>query len=183
MAKVGTPYDLEAVRKEWIGKRTPVADGRYPVEYDPIRRYCHMVEDRNPLFLDPEYAGKARHGAVIAPPTMTDYFAGQGAWPRGDAGPNLMLQIPTPGDRLINLNNEQEYLRPIKVGDRLSSYMEITDIYIKPIRLDPMATWIVTETRILNQDGVLVAIGRNTLCTHRAPEEVESDEAGAGRNT
>jgi acyl dehydratase len=176
MAKVGTPYDIDAVRSEWIGKRTPVTPGRYPVEYDPIRRYCHMVEDTNPLFLDPEYGATTRHGGVIAPPTLTDYFAGNGAWPPGREGPRLMLEVPTPGDRLINLVNEQEYLKPIHVGDRLSSYMEIADIFLKPIRLDPLATWIVTETRILNQDGEVVAIGRNTLLIHRAPQEVAADQ-------
>lgn len=175
MVKVGTPYDLEAVRRDWIGKRTPVTPGRYPVEYDPIRRYCHMVEDTNPLFLDPEYAANTRHGGVIAPPTLTDYFASNGAWPPSKEGPRLMMEVPTPGDRLINLVNEQEYLKPVHIGDRLSSYMEITDIFIKPIRLDPLATWIVTETRILNQGGEVVAIGRNTLLTHRAPEEVAAD--------
>lgn len=176
MAKVGTPYDIDAVRKEWVGKRTPTTPGRYPVEYDPIRRYCHMVEDKNPLFLDPDYARNTRHGGVIAPPTLTDYFAGSGVWPPSEGGPRLMMEVPTPGDRLINLVNEQEYLKPVHVGDRLSSYMEITDIFVKPIRLDPLATWIVSETRILNQDGEVVAIGRNTLLIHRAPQEVAADQ-------
>ena len=46
MAKVGVPYDLDSVRAEWIGERAPVTDGRYPVEYDPIRRRCRMVDDK-----------------------------------------------------------------------------------------------------------------------------------------
>ena len=44
MTKVEGEYDIEAVRAEWIGRKAPVYHGRYPVEYDPIRRYCHMVE-------------------------------------------------------------------------------------------------------------------------------------------
>lgn len=46
MAKVGVPYDLDSVRAEWIGKRAPVTDGRYPVKYEPIRRHGRMVDDK-----------------------------------------------------------------------------------------------------------------------------------------
>lgn len=178
MVKVGRPYDIEAVRADWIGKRAPLTPGRYPVEYDPIRRHCHMVEDTNPLFLDPDYARTAHYGEVIAPPVMVEYFAGNGAWPPVAEQARLTMEIPTPGDRFINMNNEFEFLRPVRVGDRLSSYTVIADVFVKPIRLDPLAVWIVTESHTLNQDGVEVAISRNTLLVHRTPEDVAA-AAGA----
>ncbi len=180
MARAGTPYDIDAVRAEWVGKKTEPAAGRYPVEYDPIRRHCHMIDDTNPLFLDPEYAAKTRHGSVIAPPVMADYFAGQGVWPPAEGGRVLLREVPTPGDRLVNLVNEFEYFKPIKIGDRLSSYQVIADVFQKPTRLDPISTWIVSETHIIDQDGETVAIGRNTLMTHRPPEEVAADPHGTG---
>lgn len=167
-------YDIEAVRREWIGKASEVTPGRYPVEYDPIRRHCHMVEDTNPLFLDPAFAAQTRYGAVIAPPVMVDYFAGNGAWPRAaEAVP--VLRPPTRGDRLINLNQTMEFLKPVRVGDHLSRQTVVADVYEKPIRLDPKAVWTVMETRITNQHGELVATIRNTLLTHRTPEAVAAD--------
>jgi hypothetical protein len=105
MASTSDLYDIEAVRREWVGKASDVVVGRYPVEYDPIRRHCHMVEDTNPLFLDPGVAAKSRHGGVIAPPVMVDYFAGNGVWPpRSEAGVGLSRSVPTRGNRFINLN-------------------------------------------------------------------------------
>ena len=175
MPQVQRDYDIDAVRREWIGRSTPVTQGRYPVEYDPIRRHCHMVEDSNPLFLDPEFAATTRFGSVIAPPTLADYFAGNGVWPRSAEGRNLIRDVPTRGDRLINMNQTLEFVRPAKIGDRLSSQMTIADIYEKPIRLDPKAVWLVFETRVTNQDGELVSLTRNTLLTHRSPDEVAAD--------
>ena len=136
-----------------------------------------MVEDTNPLFLDPQYGKASEWGAVIAPPVMTRYFAGAGVWPpQADDQINIIREVPTRGERNINLNTEWEYLQPARVGDHLSSQSEVIDIYQKSIKLDPRSVWIVTEMRITNQDGELVAIGTNTLCTHRTPEQVEAEE-------
>jgi acyl dehydratase len=175
MVKVAEPYDIEAVRKEWSGRATEVTRGRYPVEYDPIRRFCHMIDDTNPLFLDPEFAAQTRYGGVIAPPVLMDSFAGNGIWPPVQEAPRLMQQVPTRGDRLINMNQTMEFLKPVRVGDHLSSQMVIVDVFEKPIRLDPRAVWIVFETRLTNQEGELVGVVRNTLLTHRTPEEVAAD--------
>jgi acyl dehydratase len=86
-----------------------------------------------------------------------------------------MLRPPTRGDRLINLNQEMEFLKPVRVGDRLSRQTVVVDVYEKPIRLDPKAVWTVIETRITNQNGELVGTIRNTLLSHRTPEEVAAD--------
>ena len=60
-------YDIDAVREKYIGFQTAKARGRYPVEHDPIRRHCHMVEDNNPLFIDPKYAATTEFGVNLLP--------------------------------------------------------------------------------------------------------------------
>ena len=166
---------LEEARKS-IGRETEPVEGRYPVEYDPIRRYCHMTDDDNPLFLDPEYAKKTKHGGVVCPPLLVGCFAGGGSWPPEQQHSLGSLQLQAPGDRSINLTTEYEFFKPVKVGDRLSSKSRVADIYIKAIRLDPKAFWTETESIITNQDGEVVMVSRNIGLKHRTPEQVK--EAG-----
>lgn len=175
-------YDIEKVRAEYVGRKGKRRDGLYPVEHDPIRRHEHMCYGKNPLFLDPKFGAKSKYGSNIAPGVMADYFAGDGTWPSwagGDlAGRPAMdpeLDVPTIGDKAINLSTTWEFIKPIKIGDVLWSQPSVADVYLKPIGLDPKAIWIVNETRFYNQNDELVAISRNTGLRHRSPEEVGAD--------
>jgi acyl dehydratase len=176
-------YDIEGVRREWAGKVVARSEGRYPVEYDPIRRYCHMVGDTNPLFLDPDLARQGPHGDVVVPLPLVAYFAGNGPWPRRSVGPSLArgftYGVPTPGDRGINMSTVWNYLEPVRVGDRLRAEVRIGDVFVKPIRIDPLAVWIVTEIRVSNQRDAVVAVGGNTVVVHRSPDQVTATGAGA----
>jgi acyl dehydratase len=174
-------FDIDRIRKEYVGRKGTRSYGLYPVEHDPIRRHEHMCYGKNPLFIDPEYGRQSKYGDNIAPGVMADYFAGDGTWPNWNGGGSLpvrrdsKLDVPTLGDRAINLSTSWEFLKPIKVGDRLWSEPSIADVFIKPIRLDPKAVWVVNEMHIYNQRDELVAISRNTGLRHREPHEVAAD--------
>ncbi|MGD9932102.1 MAG: MaoC family dehydratase N-terminal domain-containing protein [Dehalococcoidia bacterium] len=180
-------FDIEAIRKTYIGRKGKRRDGLYPVEHDPIRRHEHMTHGLNPLFLDPEYGKKSKYGTNIAPGVMTDYFAGEGTWPGWGGGPDIgsrasadpELDVPTLGDRAINLSTTWEFLAPVKIGDVLWSEPSIADVYVKGIKIDPRAVWVVNETRFYNQRNELVALSRNTGLRHRSPEEVQAEAAKA----
>lgn len=165
-------YDIEEVRRKYIGFETAKSKGRYPVEYDPIRRHCHMVDDNNPLFTDPAYAQQTSHGAVLAPPSgwLALYFASLGPWPA--VFEPLFPIVPTPGKRIVNMSQEVEWSARVKVGDHLSVTRRVADVFQKGISIDPEAVWIVAEAVIMNQRNELVCVIRNTLLTHRTPEEV-----------
>lgn len=168
--------DLEEVRQKYVGFETTKTQGRYPVEYDAIRRHCHMVDDNNPLFLDPEYVRKTSHGAVLAPPSgwLALYFASLGPWPA--VFEPLFPIVPTPGKRIVNMSQEVEWYARIKVGDRLSVTRRVSDVFQKGISIDPEAVWIVAEAEITNQRDERVCVIRNTLLTHRTPDEVAAAE-------
>ena len=174
----GFEYDLEAMRQKFIGAETQPVAGRYPVEFDPIRRHCHMAGDTNPLYLDPDYAAKSKHGAVIVPPPFVAYFAGPGVWPKGVEAPQLP-PIPTPGDRAIAMAVETEWLAPVKVGDRLSSKSRYADLYFLSIRLDWCAVWTTTQSIITNQRGETAAIVTSLGLRHRPSDRVPEGQKGA----
>jgi acyl dehydratase len=169
-------FDIHSLREEWLGRRVARSTGRYPVEHDPIRRWCHMVGDLNPLFLDPEAAANGPYGAVIAPLPLVPYFAGNGPWPRSmeEVGrvKGFTHGIPLPGTNGVNLRTSWEYRTPVRVGDRLHAEARITDLYVKPVRIDPEAVWIETETQFSLQHGEVAVIGRNTVMVHRSPAAV-----------
>jgi acyl dehydratase len=175
-----TPEEMLADAKKMIGTEGKTKKFRYPVEYEPIRRYCAMVDDDNPLFLDPEYAAKTKYGNVVLPP-----FASFGIMNDGNvdmmknltatALDNDIAMPPTPGKYLINMGQEWEFFKPVVVGDWLSAKTRLGDVYIKPTRVDPKSFWIVTEFHYSNQNGEKVCVIKNILLSHRSPEEVAED--------
>ena len=92
----------------------------------------------------------------------------------------MIALVPTAGDRNIVLSTEIECLKPVKVGDRISQNQRLVDVYIKPIRIDPKAFWLVWEIIYRNQNDEVVLTIRNTMVRHRTPEEIEA--AGDARN-
>ncbi len=183
-------YDIDAIRSEWIGKVVARTTGRFPVEYDPIRRHCHMTGDSNPLFLDPDFAkGAGPYGDVIVPPSLLPtYFAAGGPWPKAPKPPKdgakrdklkrpfFTLGVPTRGDRGINMGTEWEFLAPIRVGDRLRAEQAVTDVFIKPIKMDDKSVWIKSAMTFFNQSNEPVAVWHNTTLVHRSPKQIKQDE-------
>lgn len=177
------PYEFEKVKQECIGKESTIVKARYPVEYEPIRRYCQMVDNANPLFLDPDYARKTKYGGVISPPAMVPIFATTGAmpnpWPPVDESQlplAVLKEVPVRGSAVINMSQDLEFLKPVRVGDQLSAKERVVNIYEKSIRLDPKAIWVLTETAITNQRQEVVCIIHNLMLSHRTIEEQEQDQ-------
>jgi acyl dehydratase len=72
---------------------------------------------------------------------------------------------------------ELDFVEPIRVGDRLRSETRIAEVFVKPIRLDESAVWIVSETVVFNQINDVVARLRNTVLVHRTPGQIAEDSA------
>ena len=164
---------LEEARK-WIGWESAPNTFTYPMEYDPIRRFCHMTKDDNPLYLNPEYGKGTRYGSVICPPSYSITY--REFWPP-PSDPTMVVGVPTfqfatPGTHAANLSSMEENYKPVRIGDRITSKRRFEDVFIKPVRIDPKAFWITSATVNWNQNGEIVRISRGTTLRHRTPEEV-----------
>lgn len=66
-----TDHDLEALSRRIGVKITETAEPWcYEATRDNIRHYAHGIGDDNPLWCDPGYASKTRHGGIIALPSF-----------------------------------------------------------------------------------------------------------------
>ncbi len=176
-------YDIEAVRRDWIGRTSSKRRAKYPVEHEPIRRHCLMVGNENPLYIEPGYAPR-----TPCPPTAIWIFSMVGRL--GPGGPKLgkplkdkadkdsdtpfALGMPMIGSQFTNMGRELDFLLPVYVGDHLSSATRTADIFIKSTRLDPESLWIVNEDIITNQNDEVVCVIRNTLMNFRTPDELKA---------
>lgn len=172
-----------ASAKNWIGKETKIKWGRYPVEREPIRRWCHMANCLNPLYLDAEYSRKTKWGGLICPPMMIPIFARAGWSPSSD-GPEIDwppvwleqdddIEPPTPGKKGFVLGATMEFFKVVRIGDTLGSKEVLKDVFIKAIRFDPESFWITREQVFVNQYLDTVAVRTVTGVKHREPGEIK----------
>ena len=169
-----TPEEYLEEARKWIGWESAPSTFTYPMEYEPIRRFCHMIKDDNPLYLDPAYAKTTRFGGVICPPAYSITY--REFWPP-PTDPTMVMgtptfQFPTPGTHAANLSSEEENYQPVHIGDMITTKRRFEDVMIKPLRVDPKTFWITSATMAWNQRGEVVRISRGTLVLHRTPEEV-----------
>jgi acyl dehydratase len=171
------PLTLEQIEQlplyEWdvaeVGHRAPLFT--YEVTAESIADYCQAVRNDNPLYLDAEAAAKGPFGTLIAPPTYIFKCAplrrNEVMHAQGYASPEEKRDRATPYAK-----SEIFFYRPIKVGDTITSYVELIDKYER--RGNQFVTW---KTEATNQDGDKVAEYTYTIIWRRAPKDPNAQPA------
>ena len=103
-----------------VGKSYPPAPP-YPVESETVRRFAEAVGDPAAVYTDPQAAGALGHPSVPAPPTFPFVVVAK-AMEQVFSYDELGFD-PT---YLIHGDQRFEYARPVRVGDRLVTTLEIT---------------------------------------------------------
>ncbi len=143
------------VEKSAIGKEYPPFV--YDVEKVKIKELGEAIEDSNPLYRDEEAARSSKHGALIAPPTFPTLFRSED-WGMMDMLNDLKVDIA----KLLHGEQEYEYFRLIKPGDKLTCTTKIKDIFTKEGKSGTM-DMVTTETDCVDQKGQLVVRARALL--------------------
>jgi len=143
-ALIGTP----------VGQPSVAPD---PVNQPMIRHWAAAMEDHNPVYVDAAFAASSRFGGIVAPPLMLQTWTMAtpkiaGIAERGGAPVEGTRNPLTPLDEAgfiatLATNSEFEIARYLRVGEVMSSTMEIESVSDrKQTRLGPgyFITWVTT---------------------------------------
>lgn len=128
----------------------------FHVERGKIREFADAIEDRNPIYRDPEYAKRSPVGGIMAPPTLLRTFLYE---PR-DAVEALKVKD---WSYIVHGEQEFEYLAPVLAGDVLTAQDRIVSITEKESRRAGKLQIAVIESTFHNQRGEKVQVARRTL--------------------
>lgn len=113
----------------WIGRETEAVAGDVPVDWGMVLQFCGITEDTNPSYWDRDFA-EQQWGGLLSPPAMLITWAMALPWtPQGCKSRTLhCLQIPLPGNMVINRVQESEFFEPARVGDQITMTEVLTDL-------------------------------------------------------
>ena len=104
----------------------------YPLNDAMIHHWCDAIGDRNPSYLDPEFANASIHGGIVAPPTMLQAWTMVGFRPDVENENSQKTVLDVLDDAgftsVVATNSEQEYFRYLEPGDLLSHEVEIESV-------------------------------------------------------
>jgi acyl dehydratase len=114
-----TEEEVERLRSK-LGHRVEVSEPPYLTEAnrDGIRRWAMATGDRNPLYLDPEYAAASPYGSIIAPPCLPYAFSRLSIGYRGGL----------PGVHSMFGGSHWTWHRPLPIGSRVEAETRFTDL-------------------------------------------------------
>jgi 3-oxo-4,17-pregnadiene-20-carboxyl-CoA hydratase alpha subunit len=134
--------------------------GRDAVNEPMIRQWCDAMGDRNPIYWDAEAAAKSVHGGVVAPPTMLQAWILSGFRmanadrPPADRQEELHALFQKHGyTGVVATNCEQEYVRYLRPGERVSAEATIESISEEKATALGIGYFVETRTRFTDQNG------------------------------
>ena len=148
---------------------------RDPVNQPMIRHWCDAVDDRNPVYTDPEFAAKSVHGGIVAPPTMLQAWTMPGLLPkevreaRMASGVFAALRLLDEAGftSVVATNCTQDYERYLRPGDWLRSETVIEDVSDEKQTALGTGHFVTQRTIYRDQHGETVATMRFRLLKFR----------------
>ena len=144
--------------KSLIGKETPTVVAEVLAE--ETIQFAKALGDLNPLYVDEDAANKSPFGSLLAPPTFPVTLAA------GNMDPDLFFELGLNFASIVLGEQEFEYLRPLKVGEKVTLKGRVADITEKEGRSGVLDV-VVLETTGYDQKGEKIFIARMTLLSKR----------------
>lgn len=172
MTAVDETAALLAEARTYLGTGPgPTRVGRDPVNLAMVHHWCQALEDRNPAYLDEEFAASTR-GHLIAPPGMLQTWTMDAPRDPDALGPNdLVVKLLDQAGytSVVAVNYEHEYLRELRHGERISVRSLAEDLSEeKKTALGP-GVFTTVRHEYVTDDGEVVGIGRMRLLKFKPP--------------
>ena len=137
------------------------APAMYDVERHAVERFAAAIGDANPLYSNRSFAESTSYEGMIAPPTFFRSLL-PGSYPK---------PYPEPFAHILDGGSKYRYGEPVRVGDQITVFRKITDLFEKYGRMGTML-FKVSEISYTNQEGRLVATQTTTTITYGTGEKV-----------
>src|SRR6266542_3516273 len=136
-----------------------------------------MVEDRNSIYFDEEYARSTWLEAPFAPPAMLFTWGMQPVWPEEDRHESMISRLSLAGcTTTLAVNATQEYLLPLRYGDTLTVTNQIASIGEEKTTRLGTGHFVTTLDTFRNQHNDVVGTHSFTLFMY-APAPAPSRES------
>jgi len=156
-----------------------------PVNLPMIRHWTEALGDANPVYTDAEFAARSVHGALVAPPAMTQVWTMRGLRPADGAGIDtgdplsLMSEVLDEAGftSVVATNCEQEYHRYLRHGEQVTVRSSLESV-TGPKRTALGEGWFVTTRSTWYVGAEAVASMMFRVLKYRPPGPATSPPPG-----
>jgi len=182
---VGDP-DLDTILASFAG----TSDGAtgscpYPVNEPMIHHWCDAIGDRNPSYLERDFAAKSTFGNIVAPPAMLQAWTMRGLRPdsaeetaakqaAGDRRSVLQVLDEAGYTSVVATNCEQEYVRYLEPGDQLTHTVEVESVSPEKKTGLGIGRFVTQLYTFRDQRGEVVGTMRFRILKFKPPSETRS---------
>ena len=152
----------------------PTRVGRDPVNLPMVHHWCQALGDRNPAYLDEDFAATTR-GHLIAPPGMLQTWIMDAPRDPDVLGPSdeVMKRLDAAGyTSVVAVNYEHEYLRELQHGERISVRAMAEDLSEEKKTALGQGVFTTVKYEYVTDSGELVGIGRMRMLKFKPPGAV-----------
>lgn len=180
---------LDAVLAKFAGTREGVPGScPYPVNEPMIHHWCDAIGDRNPSYLDHEFAEKSVHGGIVAPPAMLQAWTMRGLRPdtpeeaaernASEREASVLEVLDAHGyTSVVATNCEQEYFRPLVPGDRLTHTVEVESVSPEKKTGLGVGRFVTQLYQFFDAKGELVGTMRFRILKFKPPSDAGKEKS------
>lgn len=150
-----------------IGQESEPRDAPHVINEPMARFWCEMVEDANPIYFDAAYARTTWLENTFAPPPMLLTWMLAPVWPETSRESVVSRLALDDCPATVAVNAVQEYMIPIRYGDRLTSTTRIDSISDEKATRLGTGHFVATVDTFRNQRGEIVGTHTFSLFIYR----------------